>query len=478
MNYETTIGLEVHIQLKTQSKLFTSASTVFGQPANTQACLVDLAYPGTLPVLNQQAVDQAITFALATNSKIHPRSIFARKNYFYPDLPKGYQTSQYEDPIVYDGYLDIEVEGQTKRIEIVRAHLEEDAGKSTHDLLPEESAIDLNRAGSPLLEIVTAPTITSSAQALAYLKKLHQLVCHLGICDGNMQEGSFRCDVNISLKPKGQKELGTRAEIKNINSFRFIEKAIAYEQARQADILDKGEKVIQQTRLFHEGSMTTKAMRDKEDAHDYRYFPCPDLTPVVLTEQRIHEIASRLPRLPEQWMKILTQDYALSAYDAQVLLENLEILSFFEKAVELQDKATPKALANILTSEVMGHMNKAQVTFNSLNLDPTDLALLTERLADNTLSSKTAKQVLGFLIEGQRQVDQIIEQHQLKQVSDSGALDKVVSELISQHSAQWDELCSGKDKLIGFFVGQAMKKTGGRANPAQIQELIKGKMPS
>lgn len=476
MSYETTIGLEVHIQLKTQSKLFSSSPTQFGQAPNSQANIIDLAYPGVLPVLNEEAVTQAIAFGLATSATIHRRSIFARKNYFYPDLPKGYQTSQYEDPIVYDGFLEIEAAGEKKKITIVRAHLEEDAGKSTHDLVDGKSAIDLNRAGSPLLEIVTGPEFSTVEQVLAYLKKLHQLVRYLGICDGNMQEGSFRCDVNISLKPKGQKELGTRAEIKNLNSFRFIEKAIEYEQARQADILDAGQKVVQQTRLFQESTMTTKAMRDKEEAHDYRYFPCPDLTPVVVTEEMIEEITRTLPRLPHQWEELLVGQYGLSSYDAQVLLDLPEMLKFFEQAASYQTQSSPKSLANWLTSDILGYINKTQDSFQSLGLDPQDLALLTDRLADKTLSSKTAKSVLSYLLKGEKNVDTLIDTYNLKQVSDSGALLKVVETLIGQYQAQWAELQEGKDKLMGFFVGQAMKQTQGRANPAEIQEIIKAKL--
>lgn len=478
MSYETTIGLEVHIQLKTSSKLFSTASTKFGQAPNTQASLVDLAYPGTLPVLNEQAIDQAIIFGIAVGAEIHPKSVFARKNYFYPDLPKGYQTSQYEDPIVFDGALDITVDGQTKSVTIERAHLEEDAGKSTHDLLPTQSAIDLNRAGSPLLEIVTAPVLTGTKDALAYLKKLHQLVCYLGICDGNMQEGSFRCDVNISLKPKGQKELGTRAEIKNLNSFRFIEKAIEYEQARQADLLDQGKKVVQQTRLFQESTMTTKPMRDKEDAHDYRYFPCPDLMEVEVTEERIEKIKQTLPRLPSQWEQLLKETYGLSDYDTQVLLDNSQMLFFIESALSLQQHQSAKSLANWLTTDILGFLNKEQRSFSELSLTPQDLAKLTDRVFDKTLSSKTAKQVLGFLLEGQSDVDLIIDKNNLKQVSDSGALNKIVETLISQNEDQWMELKSGKDKLIGFFVGQAMKQTQGRANPAEIKQILKSKLTS
>lgn len=472
MNYQTVIGLEVHIQLKTSSKLFSSAPTHFGQPPNTQANLVDLAYPGVLPVLNEEVVNQAILFGLAIGAKIHPRSIFARKNYFYPDLPKGYQTSQFEDPIVYDGQLEIEVNEQKKVIDIVRAHLEEDAGKSLHDLLDNKSAIDLNRAGAPLLEIVTTPSMYCAAEALAYLKKLHQLVCYLGICDGNMQEGSFRCDVNISLRPTDQEELGTRAEIKNLNSFRFIEKAIAFEQQRQGEILSQGLTVVQQTRLFDESSMSTKPMRDKEDAHDYRYFPCPDLNPVIIKQEQIDALAAQLPRLPDQWLEVLTSDYKLSRYDAQVLLDNRQMLSFFEDAVRLQNAVQPKALANWLLSEVLGYINKHQISFASLSLTAEDMALLTDRVTDKTLSSKTAKQVLSYLLDGQHGVDDLIEKYDLKQVSDTATLEKVIVELIEQHQQQWSELCQGKDKLTGFFVGQAMKKTGGRANPSEIMQVI------
>jgi len=470
--YDVVIGLEVHIQLNTQSKLFSGAAIKFGQAPNSQACAIDLALPGVLPVLNKEAVHQAIKFGLATKATINKVNIFARKNYFYPDLPKGYQISQANYPIVSDGELTFDVNGIKKSVHIVRAHLEEDAGKSIHDLLQDYSAIDLNRAGCPLLEIVTAPEFYSSDEVIAYLKTLHRLVRHLNICDGNMQEGSFRVDVNISLRPKDTTILGTRCEIKNINSFRFIEKAIQYEIERQGAILEKGDKVIQQTRLFQESTGKTIAMRDKEDAQDYRYFPCPDLFPVHISQELLDEIASQMPPLPEDLLAQLTGHYELSEYDAQILIDNTALLQFFFKAIKEQQTPSPKAMANWLLSDISGFANKNQIAFEDLKISPADIALLVDRVNDKTLSSKTAKQVLTFLFEGQTHVDKIITDHNLKQVSDVGALTQAIAEVLEQFPAQRAELKSGKDKLMGFFVGQVMKKMRGTGNPEEVQRII------
>ena len=470
--FEPVIGLEVHIQLNTKSKLFSGAGTSFGQSPNSQACAVDLALPGVLPVLNKEAVYQAIKFGLAINASINKTNIFARKNYFYPDLPKGYQISQYDYPIVYDGELSFDVNGIEKKVHIVRAHLEEDAGKSIHDLLNDQSAIDLNRAGCPLLEIVTAPELYSADEVIAYLKTLHQLVRHLDICDGNMQEGSFRVDVNVSLKPKGSSVLGTRCEIKNINSFKFIEKALEYEMERQAMLLQTGQSVIQQTRLFQESTGKTIPMRDKEDAQDYRYFPCPDLNSVKISQELIDSIKSSLPKLPKELLGELTQELGLSSYDALILIDNPAMLHLLKEALQLQKHPSPKLLANWLLSDISGYANKHHLDFSSLALKPVDLALLIDRIVDKTLSSKTAKQVCAFLLEGNEGVDLIIEQHGLKQVTDLGALSKAVEETLAQYPDQRAELKSGKDRLIGFFVGQVMKKMQGTGNPEDIQKLI------
>ena len=470
--YDVVIGLEVHIQLNTESKLFSGAAIKFGQAPNTQACPIDLALPGVLPVLNKEAVYQAIKFGLATKATINKINIFARKNYFYPDLPKGYQISQANYPIVSDGKLAFDVNGIEKCVHIARAHLEEDAGKSIHDLLQDYSAIDLNRAGCPLLEIVTAPEFYSSDEVIAYLKTLHRLVRHLNICDGNMQEGSFRVDVNISLRPKDTTILGTRCEIKNINSFRFIEKAIQYEIERQGAILEKGDKVIQQTRLFQESTGKTIAMRDKEDAQDYRYLPCPDLFPVHISQEILDEIASKMPVLPQELLIQLTSNYELSEYDAEILIDNPAMLQFFFKAIKQQQTPSPKAMANWLLSDISGFANKNQIAFEDLQISPADIAVLVDRINDKTLSSKTAKQVLTFLFEGQINVDKIIADHNLKQVSDVGALTQAIAEVLEQFPAQRAELKSGKDKLMGFFVGQVMKKMKGTGNPEEVQRII------
>lgn len=472
MKYEPVIGLEVHIQLNTESKLFSGTRAKFGGAPNSYASYIDLAFPGTLPVLNEEAVRQALMFGLAINAKIHPFSIFARKNYFYPDLPKSYQISQANYPIVGEGVLEYEIDGQIKEALIVRAHLEEDAGKSLHDLIPQKTALDFNRAGCPLLEIVTAPIFHDAKETVAFLKMLHRLVTHLNICDGNMQEGSFRVDVNISLRPSGEQKLGTRCEIKNVNSFRFVEKAIAYEIERQASLLDHGLPVLQQTRLFHEATGQTIALRDKENAHDYRYFHCPDLVPLQVSQELLNEIRQQLPPLPKEVIAQLQEKYELSSAEALFFFEQPSVMQFFEKSCSELQTARPKAVANILLSEIMGYCRKEDKSFDSLGLIPRDLALMAERLADKTLSSKTAKQLLALLLDGATDVDALIEKHDLRQLQDTGFLQKIVAEVVQEFPNQFQEYRSGKDKLLGFFVGQIMKRTGGKASPEQIPELL------
>lgn len=472
MKYEPVIGLEVHIQLNTKSKLFSGTRCKFGGEPNSFASHVDLAFPGTLPVLNREAVRQALMFGLAINARIHPFSIFARKNYFYPDLPKGYQTSQDHYPIVSEGVLPYELDGEVQEALIVRAHLEEDAGKSLHDLIPGKTALDYNRAGCPLLEIVTAPVFHNSKETVAFLKMLHRLVTHLNICDGNMQEGSFRVDVNISLRPQGQEKLGTRCEIKNVNSFRFVEKAIMHEIERQSALLDNDLPVLQQTRLFHEASGKTIALRDKENAHDYRYFHCPDLHPLQISPELLEEIRQELPALPQEIIAELQEKYEISPAEAMFFFEQPAILQFFEKSCAHLKEARPRAISNLLLSEIMGYCRKEERSFESLSLLPEDLALMADRLADKTLSSKTAKQLLALLLSGQQGVDALIDAHDLRQLQDTGLLKTVIAEVIEEYPQQFQQYCDGKDKLLGFFVGQVMKRTAGKASPDQIPELL------
>lgn len=472
MKYEPVIGLEVHIQLNTESKLFSGTRCKFGAAPNSYASHVDLAFPGTLPVLNQEAVRQALMFGLAINARIHPFSIFARKNYFYPDLPKSYQISQGNYPIVSEGVLPYEMNGEVHEALIVRAHLEEDAGKSLHDLLPDKTALDFNRAGCPLLEIVTAPIFHNSTETVAFLKMLHRLVTHLNICDGNMQEGSFRVDVNISLRPEGQIELGTRCEIKNVNSFRFVEKAIMHEIERQSYLLDHDMPVLQQTRLFHEATGKTIALRDKENAHDYRYLHCPDLQPVQISAELLEEIRQELPPLPQEIIAQLQETYDMTPAEAMFFFEQPAILQFFERSCTYLKSAKPRTVANLLLSEIMGYCRKEEASFESLSLLPEDLALMAERLVDKTLSSKTAKQLLGYLLAGEHGVDSLIDKHALRQLQDTGLLKKVIAEVVQEFPTQFQQYCDGKDKLLGFFVGQVMKRTAGKASPEQIPQLL------
>lgn len=476
MEWEVVIGLEVHAQLSTKSKLFSGAATQFGADPNTQACAVDLGLPGVLPVLNQEAMTMAIKFGLGTNATVAHKSVFARKNYFYPDLPKGYQISQYELPIVSGGYLDIPMEdGTTKRINITRAHLEEDAGKSLHEDFHGLTGIDLNRAGTPLLEIVSEPELRSAKEAVAYLKTLHALVRYLAICDGNMQEGSFRCDANVSIRPKGESKFGTRTELKNINSFRFVERAINYEIERQIQVIENGGKITQETRLYDPNKNETRPMRTKEEANDYRYFPDPDLLPVLVTEALITEIKQGLPELPQQKCQRFTTQYGLSAYDASVLVSSKETADYYECVVK-ESGDQPKLAANWMSSELFGALNKANLDITESPISSAQLGKLIARIADDTISGKIAKTIFEALWQREGEVDEIIEARGLKQVSDSGAIEKMIDDIIAAHPQQVSDYRSGKDKLFGFFVGQAMKASGGKLNPKQLNELLKKKL--
>ncbi|MDO8953278.1 MAG: Asp-tRNA(Asn)/Glu-tRNA(Gln) amidotransferase subunit GatB [Gammaproteobacteria bacterium] len=475
MNWEVVIGLEVHTQLATKTKIFSGASTQYGAEPNTQACALDLAMPGTLPVLNKQAVAMAIKFGLAVDAQICKHSVFARKNYFYPDLPKGYQISQYDLPIVGKGHLDIQLEdGSVKRIDITRAHLEEDAGKSMHEEFGGMTAVDLNRAGTPLLEIVSEPDMRSGKEAVAYLKTLHSLVRYLGISDGNMQEGSFRCDVNISLRPMGQKEYGTRAEIKNVNSFRFVERAIEYEMERQASILESGGKIVQETRLFDSAKGETRSLRSKENANDYRYFPDPDLLPLEISDAWIEQLRESLPELPKAKAMRFQSEHGLSAYDAEVLVANKDLADFFETVVITTKQ--PKLSTNWVMGDFSAFLNKDNLTILESPVRAEALAELINRISDNTISGRTAKEIFEAMWAGEGSADSIIDQKGLRQISDSSALEKAIDEVMTANPGQLADYRSGKDKLFGFFVGQVMKATGGKANPTQLNDLLKAKL--
>lgn len=477
MSWETVIGLEVHVQLKTRSKIFSGASTAFGAPPNTQACAIDLGMPGVLPVLNQEAVRMAVRFGLASHSTVAKRSVFARKNYFYPDLPKGYQISQFELPIVQKGYLDIQIgKDQTKRIGITRAHLEEDAGKSLHEDFNNQSGIDLNRAGTPLLEIVSEPDMRSAEEAVAYLKTLHALVCYLDICDGNLQEGSFRCDANVSLRKKGDPKFGTRTETKNINSFRFVEQAINYEVERQMSLLERGETIRQQTLLFDSVKQINRVMRDKEEANDYRYFPDPDLLPLVLDDAFIENERKSLPELPEARRERLMKEYGLSQYDANVLTADKAISEYFDAVVKATNKQDPKLAANWVMGDLSGALNKADLSIEQSPVNAEALALLLKRILDNTISGKIAKTVFEAMWAQEGSADEIIESKGLKQVTDLGAIEKAIDEVLEQNADQVAEYRAGKERVFGFLVGQIMKATKGKANPQQLNDLLKKKL--
>ena len=468
--WETVIGLEIHVQLSTESKLFSSASTDFGADQNTQASVIDLAMPGVLPVLNKNAVDMAVKFGLAVDAKIARKSIFARKNYFYPDLPKGYQISQYELPIVFDGKLDIYVDGIKKSVGITRAHLEEDAGKSIHDLYESESAIDLNRAGTPLIEIVSEPDMRSSKEAVTYLKKIHSIVKSLGISDGNMQEGSFRCDANISLRKQGD-EFGTRAEIKNINSFKFVESAINYEVIRQRDILESGESVIQETRLYDPKKDETRPMRSKEEANDYRYFPDPDLLPVEISQEKIDKIKLTLPELPDDKKDRYKNNYGLKEDDAEILSLNSNLSTFFDESIKESD-SNPQLVANFILSELVGLCNKHNIDISVATIKPSHISQLINYIAQGKISSKQAKDILNELWTGKLDIDEIIRSKNIEQVSDIGILMKEAQKILEKHPKEVQDYKNGKDKLMGFFVGQIMKEMKGKANPKVLNEIL------
>ena len=474
--WEVVIGLEIHTQLATKSKIFSAASTAYGAEPNTQACLVDLGYPGVLPVLNEEVVHMAAMFGLAVNATVAPRSVFARKNYFYPDLPKGYQISQYELPIVEHGELFItDADGNDKRVGITRAHLEEDAGKSIHEGLDKSSGIDLNRAGTPLLEIVSEPDIRSAKEAVDYMRKIHTIVRYLGISDGNMQEGSFRCDANISVRPQGQEEFGTRAEIKNLNSFRFVEKAINYEIERQIDLIEDGGEVVQETRLYDSDKDETRSMRSKEEANDYRYFPDPDLLPVEISAEYIESVREQLPELPDAKQQRFVDDYDLKKDDAAILTVSRPVADYFEATVAAT-KAKPQLAANWIVGDLSGALNKDGLDIGESRISAEDLAGLLTRISDNTISGKIAKQVFEAMWGGEGTADQIIDAKGLKQITDSSAIEAVVDKVIEANPGQVAEYKAGKDKLIGFFVGQVMKETKGQANPGQVNQILKAKL--
>jgi aspartyl-tRNA(Asn)/glutamyl-tRNA(Gln) amidotransferase subunit B len=474
--WETVIGLEIHAQLATRSKIFSGSATAYGAPPNAQANLVDLGYPGVLPVLNAAAVRMAVKLGLAINARIASSSVFARKNYFYPDLPKGYQISQYELPIVAHGALDIVLDdGAVKRIGITRAHLEEDAGKSLHEGLPGVTGIDLNRAGTPLVEIVSEPDMRSAREAVAYMKKVHTLVRYLEICDGNMQEGSFRCDANVSVRPAGAQKFGTRAEIKNLNSFRFVERAINYEVERQIGLLESGGKVVQETRLYDPDRGETRSMRSKEEANDYRYFPDPDLLPVKLDAAFIESVRATLPELPDQKAARFTAQYALSAYDAGVLTASRELADYYEAVVRAVPKE-PKLAANWVTGEFAARLNRDGLEPAAARVPAAGLGALLVRIADRTISGNIAKEVFEVMWTEGSSADQVIEARGLRQITDSAAIERAIDEVMAKNPGQLAEYRAGKDKLFGFFVGQAMKATGGKANPVQLNELLRRKL--
>ncbi|MDX8126028.1 Asp-tRNA(Asn)/Glu-tRNA(Gln) amidotransferase subunit GatB [Methylomonas sp. EFPC1] len=475
--WEAVIGLEIHTQLSTKSKIFSGAATAYGAEPNTQACAVDLGLPGVLPVLNKDAVRKAVTFGLAIDAEIAPHSVFARKNYFYPDLPKGYQISQFELPIVGNGHLDIEVDGVSKRIGITRAHLEEDAGKSLHEDFHGLTGIDLNRAGTPLLEIVSEPDMRSAKEAVAYMRKLHELVRYLEICDGNMQEGSFRCDANVSVRPKGQAEFGTRAEIKNINSFKFVEKAINHEIERQIDVIEGGGKVVQETRLYDANKDETRSMRSKEEANDYRYFPDPDLLPVLIEESLKNEIRATLPELPDAKKQRFIEQYALDNESATTLTSSRELADFYETVVKASG-GEAKLAGNWLTGDVLGALNKAGLEIGDCPVNAERLAGLLKRIADNTISGKTAKQVFDKLWNSTDSADEIIEKEGLKQITDSGAIEAIVDKVIAANPVPVEQYRAGKDKALMALVGQIMKETQGKANPGEVNKMLIAKLKS
>jgi aspartyl-tRNA(Asn)/glutamyl-tRNA(Gln) amidotransferase subunit B len=474
MDWEVVVGIETHAQLRTKSKMFSGASTAFGAPPNSQAFAVDIALPGTLPVANRAAVEHAIRFGLAVKGTINRRSIFARKNYFYPDLPKGYQISQYELPIVQGGEVRIFVQGD-KAVRLTRAHLEEDAGKSLHEGLQDMTGIDLNRAGIPLLEIVSEPDLRGAKEAIAYARALHALVVWIGICDGNMQEGSFRCDANVSVRRTAEPKLGTRCEIKNLNSFRFMERAIEFEARRQIEILEDGGTIVQETRLYDAERDETRSMRTKEDAQDYRYLPDPDLLPLVITDEQIGEIASKMPELPEARCERFTRELGLPAYDAAVLTASRAAADYFELLVKASG-ADPKICANWQTGQLAGALNQSDADISSSPVSAESLAGLLKRIGDGTLSGKMAKEVFDAMWSGEGEADAIIEKRGFRQISDSAAIERLVDEVLKTNAKQVEDYRAGKEKAFNSLVGQVLKASKGRANPSQVNELLKRKL--
>ncbi len=476
MEWEVVIGLEIHTQLNTKTKIFSAAATAYGAEPNTQACAVDLGLPGVLPVLNKEAVAKAAMFGLAVDATINDGSVFDRKNYFYPDLPKGYQISQLAIPIVEHGKLEIALEdGSTKVVGITRAHLEEDAGKSLHEDFDGMTGIDLNRAGTPLIEIVSEPEMSSAKEAVAYMKKIHSIVQYLGICDGNMQEGSFRCDANVSVRRKGETELGTRTETKNLNSFRFVERAINYEIERQIDVIESGGRVAQETRLYDADDDSTRTMRSKEEANDYRYFPDPDLLPVKLDPELLAQLQKSLPELPDAKEKRFCSEYGLSAEDAGQLSASREMADYFEQVVS-HANGQAKMAANWVSGELSGALNLNSLEIDQSPVSAERLAQLISRIADNTISGKIAKEVFQDMWSNDKTPDQVIEEKGLQQISDVGELEAIVDKVIAENPKQVEQYLSGKDKVFGFFVGNVMKLTKGKANPAQVNELLKKKL--
>jgi len=475
MSWEVVIGLEIHAQLTTNSKIFSGSSIAYGAAPNSQASNIDLGMPGMLPVLNVGVIDKSIRLGLALDAEIGRKSVFDRKNYMYPDLPKGYQTTQLEFPIVGRGTLEIEVDGVKKKIGVTRAHLEEDAGKSTHGLVPGMSGIDLNRAGTPLLEIVSDPDLSSAQEAVAYAKKMHELVQYLGICDGNMQEGSFRVDSNVSVRRPGE-PLGTRTELKNINSFRFIEKAIEFEIERQIDLIESGGKVVQETRLYDSENNTTRSMRSKEEANDYRYFPCPDLLPVIITDEDIEAVKAEMPELPDAKRARFVAEFGLSEYDAEVLTSSRQMAEFFEAVNTATDGKDPKICANWMTTGMAGALNKDGISIDDSPVSADMLAGMLVRVMDDTISGKIAKQVFEAMWKGEGSADEIIEAKGLKQITDTGAIEALVDEVLANNPSQVEAYKGGQEKMMGYFVGQVMKASGGQANPGQVNQILKQKL--
>ena len=475
MQWQVVIGLETHAQLSTRSKMFSGASTQFGGAPNTQASAVDIALPGVLPVANRGAVERAIRFALAVGGTINHRSIFARKNYFYPDLPKGYQISQYEVPIVQGGSIAVYLEEGEKKVHLTRAHLEEDAGKSLHEDFHGMSGIDLNRAGTPLLEIVSEPDMRSAAEAVAYARTLHALVRWIDICDGNMQEGSFRCDANVSVRPAGEQKLGTRCEVKNLNSFRFLERAIVFETKRQIELIEDGGRVVQETRLYDPDRDETRSMRSKEDAQDYRYFPDPDLLPLEVSDALIEQVRSSMPELPAAKRERFQHEFELSAYEARVLTQSREMATFYEDLVDRLHGAH-KLAATWVIGELSAALNRAGLNINQSPVSSDRLAGLLQRVRDNTISGRIAKEVFDAMWNGGVEADVVIQTQGLSQISDASEIEKIVDAIVGANPAQVAEYRSGKEKAFNFFVGQAMKATKGKANPSQVNEILKKKL--